>query len=424
MNTRKLAAALAAAVCAGLTLSATTGAHAQTGPYNLLSAANPANGMQETTATWTDGQPPTPVTITTTTGYGELTSPDGLCITLAGTTLTPAKCTGAATQEWQSATHAGFVLWWNKGTPGGCKFGTGTTQEVISAPSPGSGLDIACPPGTGPAWPYTTAQEWQESPPAGPSPSPTPTPAPTPSQSSTPPPPPSCAAVTAAPVPAPNIPAASHVGQLETSLNGTQLATWDSTQTEYDTPPWTLNPPAVLANGDLQLHTKGTYQEEAGVYSCSSVNGTGGTYLYGTFEIRASVQDNAGACVNFPAFWLSNPVQADWPVGGEADIFECLAGKAQAHYHAEVDPGTVNGPVTNDAGPAVPVSGGYHTWTAQWGPDYFAVWMDGTLQWTDTSDVEGSTPLEVILNNAVPSGTSTGVASDFDVTYLRVWAWQ
>lgn len=419
--TRLTAVAAAAVLAASLAVAGTMTAHAATGPWSIVSAASNSLGIDEATGTFTVDGTFTPITIASTTGYGELTTPDSKCLTLSGSSITAKLCTGAAAQLWQSATHTGFLLWWNKSAPGSCKFGTGTTQQVITTPAGGGNLTVACPPTTGPAWPYTTSQEWSQQPPVTPSPTPTPTPTPTPSS----PPPSQCAQPTAPATSQPDIAGPVTIGGVEASYTGAQIAQWDPTQFGLDGNP-THGTVGTDTAGDAVLTTTGATTNEAMVASCSSIDGTGTIYTHGVFEAVMQMPVTNGKVTNWPAFWISNPVQANWPVGGEFDIMEAgtnfSGGLQQADYHWNIGGGQVN----TQPGPGVTMPTGWVTFDGVWGPGYVAVYMNGQLQFTYKSgNVESDAPLEVIFDIAGLGVTCTAANEapcQLLIRSLTIWA--
>lgn len=433
---RRLSAAIAAVVlCAGLAVAGVSmSASASVGPFAFTSAANATLGIQLSGSALVDGSSPDSITIGGNgTGYQELTD-NGLCLTYVSTTnLTGATCTGSAAQLWQSATHSGTVLWWNKANPGSCKFDNGTTQLVISVASQGPALSLACPPTTGPAWPYTTSQEWVEQPPIGPSPSGSPSVSPSPSPSPTPPPP-SCATPPAI-EPAPDVPAYDQTGALITSLTGAQLVQqYDASQTMFDGSHTNADPPTVDANGDAVLTTNGNTNDQAMLSSCF-FNGTGSVYTHGIFEavinVPAASGGEPGNIANWPAFWLSGyncngstPQPAGssttlgcWPNGGEFDVYESgpFSGGYQRvdyHYGANASGDQAS---SNDTA----LKAGWHTVDAVWGPGYVAVYIDGSQEFSYTSsNVESGFPLQVIFDNA---GGGQGIPSTVLIRSLKVW---
>lgn len=235
-------------------------------------------------------------------------------------------------------------------------------------------------------------------------------------------------------MPAPDGVPSGHVGALITNLTGAQVAAaFDPAQTMFDGPHTNAVPPSADTAGDAVLTTNGATDDQAMLSSCP-FTGTGADYLHGTFEARMNIPDNgSGQIANWPAFWLSGmncrsdtpqPVATAtepgcWPQGGEFDIMEGLGGSQQAHYFYGDCAGS---PCGSQASSPVPGLTGWHTFDAQWGPGYVAVYIDGTLEWSYTSaNVESDVPLQVMFDMA---GTGSGVQSTLLVQYLRVWAWQ
>lgn len=100
-------------------------------------------------------------------------------------------------------------------------------------------------------------------------------------------------------------------------------------------------------------------------------------FKYGTISIRAKLPKGKGL---WPAFWMlgSDFPRVDWPYCGEIDIMENLGHNPNKIY------GTVHGPGDlSDQGVGgffvspMPLSDGYHIYTAAWRQDNVAFLVDG-----------------------------------------------
>jgi beta-glucanase (GH16 family) len=174
-------------------------------------------------------------------------------------------------------------------------------------------------------------------------------------------------------------------------------------------------------------------------------------FQYGKLEIRAKFPVGS---FNWPAIWmLGNDYQppngwfgtTQWPGSGELDIAEGLGQNS-------VDQGTLHGldgggdwrggaGVTAVA-PLQNISDTFHVWGIEWQPNQVKFTLDGSVFATDTFannvvtqtlpngssnvfDSHGNWPYNqpffLILNNAIPAGTSAadGASSDFLIDYIR-----
>lgn len=148
----------------------------------------------------------------------------------------------------------------------------------------------------------------------------------------------------------------------------------------------------------------------------SSVDGCGGTssnYLFpvgGYAEARAYFPTtNAGACANWPAWWVSGP---SWPAAGEHDIAEVLEGQLTGNYHSPV-----GGPRTYSGGSKW--CGGWHVYGIHRLAASADLYWDGIkVASYPTSDNGGGESL--ILNIGVHS-SNTDTSRPLVVDWVRAW---
>jgi len=130
-------------------------------------------------------------------------------------------------------------------------------------------------------------------------------------------------------------------------------------------------------------------------------------FTYGFMEARIWLPGTTSVS-DWPAFWADGQ---NWPTTGEIDVMEGLGGQAQAHFHyaaGALGPLSATGTVT----------GGWHTFAADWESGSITYYYDGINIGTFTSGVT-SAPMYLILNLA----TSTNVVTPatMKVDYVRVW---
>lgn len=184
------------------------------------------------------------------------------------------------------------------------------------------------------------------------------------------------------------------------------------------------------SNGNLVLRAeRRTCTDAFGrTYSYATGGASTGTwnFTYGYAEARIHLPADAnGLIANFPAWWLNGTIndQGRWPEGGEIDIMEGLSDhRAAWHYHWS-DNGTnrsAGGTPSASLVPTLANQAGWHTYGVEWSPGILRYYYDGILVATHTTGVV-STPMYLVVNNAVPSQWTPTVPADMLVDYVRVW---
>jgi|GEM_PF-1843833 len=206
---------------------------------------------------------------------------------------------------------------------------------------------------------------------------------------------------------------------------------------------------ATDGKGNLVIHTS----KQNGVFISERLwTAQKLAFQYGKLEIRAKMPVGS---FNWPAIWmLGNNYQppnqsfgnTQWPASGELDIAEGLARNSvvQGTLHG-VDVGGGDwrgGAGLTGAAPLTDVSGDFHTWGINWQPNLVIFTMDGVEYARDTFDgtrvalqvgnsgpqifdSHGNWPYNqpffLILNNAIPAGTSApdGTSSDFLIDWVH-----
>jgi len=139
------------------------------------------------------------------------------------------------------------------------------------------------------------------------------------------------------------------------------------------------------------------------------------SYTYGFLEARVWVPGNGSTVSDWPAIWA---VGANWPLGGELDVMEGLAGFACWHFHDAQNPTGAPGGCL-----AGPYTGGWHVFGADWEAGSVTWYYDGVDVGTVSSGITGS-PMSIVLDLAVDSGQYGGplqAPATLRVDYVRVW---
>lgn len=156
-----------------------------------------------------------------------------------------------------------------------------------------------------------------------------------------------------------------------------------------------------------------------------------GDWLYGKFEIRAKMPRGKGT---WPAVWMLNSEENDWPHSGELDIMEAI-GK---------EPGTIYSNVWCTETEGIFGAGGniqiddpfdsFHTYSMEWNKDTISFFVDTipVTQYVNESNVKSQWPFtqkfHLLLNIAI-GGDWEGTVSDTTfnnpvrmyVDYVRIY---
>ena len=161
------------------------------------------------------------------------------------------------------------------------------------------------------------------------------------------------------------------------------------------------------------------------VYASGMVNTSGKfSYTYGFLQARVwlpAVTGEPAKIANWPAVWTDGQ---NWPTDGEDDIVEGINGRACAHFHSGVSPGGIAAAHGTAEVSAVSgcvdetLTGGWHTFGADWEPGSVTYYYDGKDVGSVTSGVT-SAPMFLILNYA--AGPPYQSPSTMKVDYVRVW---
>jgi beta-glucanase (GH16 family) len=135
------------------------------------------------------------------------------------------------------------------------------------------------------------------------------------------------------------------------------------------------------------------------------------TFTYGRVEARVRLDAGSNGVRNWPAVWTNGT--GSWPVTGEMDVFEGLAGKHCWHFHS---------PAGAPGGCVKPrVAGGWHVFAAEWRPGRVTFTYDGKYVGETTKGITGA-PMYLVLNYALSNSVSPPIVttSEMLVDYVKV----
>jgi beta-glucanase (GH16 family) len=145
----------------------------------------------------------------------------------------------------------------------------------------------------------------------------------------------------------------------------------------------------------------------------------GYSFTYGYVEARIWVPSGAGS---WPAFWMQ---RADYTDSAEMDVMEALGrhpNTVHMRYHTRT--GKVRGSYTASS----PLSGGWHTYALDWGPNRLVWYLDGVPRFARTGSDVDSHAHYVMFNLAIGGSRSWGGAPDSStqlpsmrIDWVRVW---
>jgi hypothetical protein len=233
---------------------------------------------------------------------------------------------------------------------------------------------------------------------------------------------------------------ASYAGSLIMDTTGSQLVSWNATSSYCPNTSW------QIADGQVSTDSSGaaTLETSGKLGSCVAAISPG---AYSSAVVEASIDfpalpSSPNTIANWTTLWMTN--QASWPMDGELDAAEVTpnTGKSAVTYHwgtpQSVSRISTDGP-TGDVLPidAPDLTPGWHTVDIVYTKGFFAVYYDGKLYTTLTSDIITGDPLSILLTAAVTPDTSaveqelTGPPVNSDsspatiaVNYVKVWSYR
>jgi beta-glucanase (GH16 family) len=172
----------------------------------------------------------------------------------------------------------------------------------------------------------------------------------------------------------------------------------------------------AVAGGTLQITLIAKPQTCAGSthpYASGIVTSNGKfSFSRGFIQVRAWLPpDASGKVADWPAIWVDSQ---NWPVGGELDVVEGLAGEACWHFHAaSVAPGGC----TAARGA---YAGGWHTFGALWERRRVYYYYDGQRVGVIRKGVT-TAPMYLVISLGTPASGAVTSPATLRVSYVRVW---
>jgi len=169
-----------------------------------------------------------------------------------------------------------------------------------------------------------------------------------------------------------------------------------------------------VAGGELDLNLVAKTESCGGQtrsYASGLVSTSGKfSYTYGYLEARVWLPGGS-AVTDWPAVWTDGQ---SWPTDGELDAVEGLGGQACWHFH---DPLGAFGGCSQTT-----MTGGWHTFGADWEPGSVTYYYDGLAVGTVTQGITGA-PMYVILDLAADNanGGALQAPATMRVDYVRIW---
>jgi beta-glucanase (GH16 family) len=141
-------------------------------------------------------------------------------------------------------------------------------------------------------------------------------------------------------------------------------------------------------------------------------NGGGFQFTYGVIQAEIYVPAARGLIANWPVF---TTLGQDWPVTGEDDLMEGIAGTVCSRFHSPINAHVGLGGC--DPG----FTAGWHIVTANWAPNSITWYYDGVSIYHESRGVT-SAPMYIVLVNSVSANwLNVAKPATMKVAYVRVW---
>ena len=136
------------------------------------------------------------------------------------------------------------------------------------------------------------------------------------------------------------------------------------------------------------------------------------SFSHGFIQVRAWLPaDEEGKIADWPAIWADSQ---NWPIGGELDVVEGLAGSACWHFHtATAAPGGCT--LSHGA-----YAGAWHTFGARWATRTVIYYYDGHRVGVIRHGITKS-PLYLVISLGASAKRPLTVPATMRIAYVRVW---
>lgn len=230
-----------------------------------------------------------------------------------------------------------------------------------------------------------------------------------------------------------------YAGAVQLNATGTQLVSWNQTKSFCSESSWGVANGSVYTDpsNDAVLATNGQVGSCVGLVSPQSFSSA-------VIEVYAYFPPLPGrpeTIANWTSLWLTN--QANWPTDGELDATEAEPvtgvnaaawhwGSAGAEQSVSTDGLTQQGTLPKDGPNLTP---GWHVVDIAYTQGYFAVYYDGKLFTSMSSDVITGAPLNLLITSSVtadnseveqqiggPPKNSDSQPAGLAVKYVKVWS--
>ena len=135
-------------------------------------------------------------------------------------------------------------------------------------------------------------------------------------------------------------------------------------------------------------------------------------YTYGVLQAKIDVPTSSGRIANWPAFMT---LGHNWPVTGEDDLLEGVAGTVCSRFHSPFNP------LVGLGGCDPGFKSGWHVVTANWAPGSVTWYYDGAPAYHETEGVTSAPMYIVLVNTVSEKWADLAKPATVKVAYVRVW---
>jgi hypothetical protein len=232
-----------------------------------------------------------------------------------------------------------------------------------------------------------------------------------------------------------------YAGQVELSMTGSQLESWNQTKSFCTESDWGVADGSVFtdSSNDAVLATTGKPGSCVGLVSPESFSSA----VIEAYAYFPPLPGRSGTIADWSSVWLTN--QANWPAAGELDAVEAEPatgvnavawhwGSAGAEQSVSTDGLAADGTLPKSGPNLTP---GWHVVDIAYAQGFFAVYYDGRLFTTMSADIITGAPLNLLITTSVtpdngeveqqiggPPVNSDSQPAGLAVKYVKVWAFK